>query len=139
MPSKADNLPRARVQFERVQFARPYTAAVAVNANALRRRPNPHQRCFAELVVREFGSGVGVLGICDVDVDGHDFWLHSQAAAIRHGWLVFIDGGSEIGAIPLCFVKTRPAAHRRHFGLLPPWEGSPPSLSNAPGHGGKID
>jgi hypothetical protein len=29
-------------------------------------------------------------------------WLHGQAAAIRHGWLVFIDGGSEIGAIPLC-------------------------------------
>src|SRR6185437_16883224 len=122
-----------------MQLARPYTTAVAVNANALRRETYPHQWCFAELGVREFGSDVGVLGICDVDVDSHDFWLHGEAAAIRHGWLVFIDGGSEIGAIPLCFVEPRPAAHRRHFGLLPAWEGSPPSLSNAQGHGRKID
>ena len=90
-------------------------------------------------VICEFGSGVGVLWICDVDVDGRDFWLHGEAAAIRHGWLVFIDGGGEIGAVPLCLVKARPAAHRRHFGLLPTWKGSPPPPSNSLGDGGKVD
>jgi hypothetical protein len=137
MPANGYDLSAAGKDLEWVQFSRPNSVTVAINAHPLRWEADPDQRRSTENFIRELCSGDGVDRIFDIDIDGDDFSLNGKAAAKGFSRLVVIDGSDEVRMIPLCSIKAGPAAHRRHFRFLPTWKGPPPEVRKFPGDGRK--
>jgi hypothetical protein len=139
VPAVANELPRARKDFERVELAGFYGVAAAVDSNLLGGEPNPHQWSAAKNVVSQSVGEGGVLLIHNVDINGDDLWLYGEATAKIGGRLIVANSGYEISLVPLSAVKPRPASHRWYLVELVPGVRAPPALSQPLGDGSERD
>ena len=131
------NCPEPQKISSGMQLARLDGIAGAIDANLLGREADPHQWCCAENVIGQLVGKGSVLRINNVGIDGNNFRLHGEAAAVIIDRLIVADGGDKIGVIPLSMIKARPSLHGRRLAGLQSRERPPAVLSKLLSDGGE--
>ena len=92
-------------------------------------KPDSLQWAYPKNVIRQLVSRSSLLLIYDVEIDGDDFWLHREAAAVIVCRLIVRSGCDKIIIVPLKLIETRPTAHRRYLAGLQSRKGPPAPFS----------